>query len=693
MPDGYYSGEFISLALDASDNPRTTYYRSVGDDLKYASWQTDAPAVTGVDPRRGANKVAIDKTITLTFTEDTQEGDNFNLVSVKDQNGADITFTKTLNGITLTIDPDNVLDSGAVYTVNIPAGAVKDMTGKPLAEDFSYSFTTEGAPAVIGTDPINNAVGVPSDKTVTVTFNKTIQAGDNYELISLKHQDGGDIPFTKNLSGITLTIDPDADLYPGVTYTACLPAGAVKDLSGTPLGNDYTFSFTTESAFAVRQTDPAGGAENVPVAKTVTVTFNQEVQPGDNYELITVKHQNGGDVTFDKSINGAVLTIDPTASFDYSVTYTVYIPAGSVKDLSDISLGSDYQFSLTTELAGTWQIEVPDVEGLTGLWTSITMDANGYPHISYFYDTADDLRYTYRDASGWHTETVDATGSVGSSTCIKINPAGYPCISYRDITNTDLKYAYKDENGWHTETAVSSVYALGDCQTGLAFDSAGCPHISYFNYISSSVHYLEHAWKDQNGWHSEIVDSASDRPGKWSAIAIDSADNIHISHYTTTSGNLKYACYDGSAWTNTTVDGATPSIIVGEYSSIALDASGYPHISYSDRTNWDLRYAYKDAGGWHIETESVDTADQVGLWTSIALKDGYPHISYYDQTNTALKYAYKDGSGWHVTTVDDQGSAGMYAAIDLDAAGNPHISYYDATNYDLKYAYWMTAAP
>ncbi|MEW6574379.1 MAG: Ig-like domain-containing protein [Bacillota bacterium] len=691
VPDGYYAGEFISLALDASGNPRMTYYRSVGDDLKYACWQTGAPTVTGIDPRHGADNVTIDKTVTLTFTEDIQAGDNFSLVSLKNQNGNDVAVTKTISGRTLTVDPDNTLDSGAVYTVNIPAGAVKDTTGKPLAEDFSYSFTTEGAPAVVGTDPINNAAGVTPDKTITVTFNKTVQPGDNYGLISLKHQDGGDIPFTKNISGITLTIDPDADLDPGVTYTVYLPAGAVKDLSGTPLKNDCTFSFTTEQAFAVRETDPAGGAENVPVTTNITVTFNQEIQPGDDYSLITVKHQDGGDVPFDKSISGTVLTIAPAASLDYSVTYTVYIPARSVRDLSGASLESDYEFSFTTGPAGTWQIETPDAEGLTGLWTSITIDANGHPHISYFYDTADDLRYAFKDSAGWHIETVDEQGSVGSSTCIKINPAGYPCISYRDITNTDIKYAYKDESGWHTETAVSSVYALGDCMTGLAFDSAGCPHISYFNYVSPAEHYLEHAWKDENGWHRETVDTAADRPGKWSSIAIDAADNIHISHYTTTSGNLKYACYDGAAWTDTTVDGATPSIIVGEYSSIALDDSGYPHISYSDRTNWNLRYAYKDASGWHTETESIDTADQVGLWTSIALKDGCPHISYYDITNTALKYAYKDASGWHVTTVDDQGSAGMYTALALDAAGNPHISFYDETDYDLRYAYWLPA--
>ncbi|MEW6172725.1 MAG: Ig-like domain-containing protein [Bacillota bacterium] len=689
LPDGFYSGEYLSMALDASDNPRMTYYRSVFDDQKYACWLTDAPTVTGTDPCRGAAAAAIDKTIILTFTEEVQEDVSYGQIGLKDQSGADVTFTKTLNGKTLTIDPDNVLDAGAVYTVTVPADAVADMTDKPLAEDFSFSFATEGAPAVTGTDPVSNAGGVVVDKTITINFNKSIQAGDNYELISLKQQDGADVPFTKNINGAVLTINPDDNLIPSVTYTVYLPAGAVKDLSGTALRNEYSFSFTAESAFAVRQTDPAGGAENVPVSKTVTVTFNQEIQAGDNYDLISLKQQDGGDVPFTKGISGATLTIDPDDSLTPSVTYTVYLPPGAVMDLSGTLPASGYEFEFTTEPAGTWQVEIADAVGIAGLYSSITMDVYGHPHISYFDDTNDDLKYACKDESGWHRETVDSTGSVGSNTCIRISPAGYPCISYRDITNTDIKYAYKDESGWHNETAVSSVYALGDCQTGLAFDSSGRPHISYFTYVNSGVYYLEHAWKAEDGWHAETVDNAADRPGKWSSIAIDAADNIHISYYTTTSGNLKYAYFDGAAWTDTTVDGATPSIIVGEYSSIALDASGYPHISYSDRTNWDLRYAYKDASGWHCQT--VDAGGDVGTYTSIKVKDGCPHISYYDITNNALKYACNCGSGWNIQTVDSTGSVGTYTALDLDASGIPHISYYDATNYDLKYAYWKPA--
>jgi hypothetical protein len=77
--------------------------------------------------------------------------------------------------------------------------------------------------------------------------------------------------------------------------------------------------------------------------------------------------------------------------------------------------------------------------------------------------------------------------------------------------------------------------------------------------------------------------------GWYTSIALDSADNPHISYFDNTNGNLKYAKWTGSAWSNQTVDSEG---IVGRYNSIALDSAGNPHISYYDDTNHDLKYVF-----------------------------------------------------------------------------------------------------
>ena len=128
---------------------------------------------------------------------------------------------------------------------------------------------------------------------------------------------------------------------------------------------------------------------------------------------------------------------------------------------------------------------------------------------------------------------------------------------------------------------------------------------------------------------------------------------------------------------------------VGLYTSLALDSGGNPHISYYDFTNEDLKYAYHDGTSWQIET--VDSAGSVGGHTSLVLDSGgNPHISYRDGTNDDLKYAYHDGTSWQIETVDSAGNVGSSTSLVLDSCGYAHISYYDNTNGDLKYAFWFS---
>ena len=240
-----------------------------------------------------------------------------------------------------------------------------------------------------------------------------------------------------------------------------------------------------------------------------------------------------------------------------------------------------------SQAGSDWEIEIVDNDGDVGKYTSIELDGSGNPHISYFDDTNNDLKYAYLDASGWHTETADS-GYVYGHTSLALDGSEYPHISYYGSLYKGLKYAYKDAAGWHDETvtAISAEYLIGK-YSSLALDTDGYPHISYYQECNYRG-YLKYAYQDATGWHIEIVENPE--------------------------GSGRYP---------------------GLYTSLVLDGAGYPHISYFHNSDMELKYAYEDSSGWHIET--ADSAGWVGKYTSLELDDGeYPHISYFDSTNNNL---------------------------------------------------------
>ncbi|GAI70057.1 unnamed protein product, partial [marine sediment metagenome] len=80
-----------------------------------------------------------------------------------------------------------------------------------------------------------------------------------------------------------------------------------------------------------------------------------------------------------------------------------------------------------------------------GEYTSIAIGTDGNPVISYFDKDSKNLKFTKcisgncTSTSDWTTATVDSTNDVGSYTSIAIGTDGWPVVSYFDDTNDNLK--------------------------------------------------------------------------------------------------------------------------------------------------------------------------------------------------------------------------------------------------------------
>lgn len=253
---------------------------------------------------------------------------------------------------------------------------------------------------------------------------------------------------------------------------------------------------------------------------------------------------------------------------------------------------------------------------------------------------------------GWTVATVNANAVV-RSIAVALDPSGQPHVAWVDQATGKVSYASRSGSVW-TTVDVPGV-TTGDEGMALAFDASGHPHL---------------AFQIDNG---------------------------------TAAGGVRYATYDGTAWSVETVE----STVVGARSpslSLALTSAGVPVIAYyaGDGAGQGLKVATR-TGANAFSIVSPDTTQWAGFGgTSIAVDaSGNPKVSYtiYSYTpysgSSGLRLASYDGSTWTVETADSTYGAGGGSSLSLDATGKPHIAYgyfdgasVNAIRYAVKGTTW-----
>jgi hypothetical protein len=258
-------------------------------------------------------------------------------------------------------------------------------------------------------------------------------------------------------------------------------------------------------------------------------------------------------------------------------------------------------------------------------------------------------------------------------------------------------------------TLASSLNADGDLDYILggknstfdsAYDTSGILHLAYYDPARARLMYATQ--KADGTWTTPVVvDNSGDRVGSQLSLAIDQTGKAAIAYYNASDGDLKYAWYTGTKWSNTTLDS---NKTVGMNPSLVFDDAGDPRISYYRKNTGDLKLASYDrtTGLW---TRSVlDSTDDVGLNSSIAYvltNSVYTlAVAYSDETNGNLKYwrynSDPTNGGEYSGVVDDlDGVAHIDTTLLADGSG-VRIAYQDTANADVKVAYrntdWYTVA-
>ncbi len=236
-----------------------------------------------------------------------------------------------------------------------------------------------------------------------------------------------------------------------------------------------------------------------------------------------------------------------------------------------------------------WEIGIVDPGPGVGAFTSIDIDENGIPHISYWDMVRGSLKYATIMGDNWVTIEVDSGGGpsptdtvVGLFTSLKVDATGFPHIAYYDLTNGDLKYAKATPGGW----IIQKVDTTGDVGSFASLDlkDGEVPYIAYYDATNSDLKFAR--WTGAE-WTINYVVQTGD-VGQYVSHAIGSS---HLSYYDAINQDLEYSVtHNYLTWHHEFID-TTGN--VGEFTSIKLSSMGYPHVAYYDVTNQDLKYATK----------------------------------------------------------------------------------------------------
>lgn len=268
--------------------------------------------------------------------------------------------------------------TGLVQGANVVTVTATDTAGNSTQVSATINVDT-GRPTVTSVSPVNNAITVPLDSTISATFSKPMNPSTvNTNNFTLRDSSGVPVAGTINYSGNTFTFTPNSSMVVDTVYTATISTG-VQDSVGNGLANAYTWSFRTLDNVAptVSSSYPVNNAVYVQVYDRMTVTFSENIQPGANYAGVTLTNNSDGTVVeATYSISGKVLTIYPNIYLNNNTGYTVNIPAGAVTDMSGNPLAGPHSFSFTTALTNPATVPFTVVSGGTDHSVAIRGDGS-----------------------------------------------------------------------------------------------------------------------------------------------------------------------------------------------------------------------------------------------------------------------------------------------------------------------------
>ncbi len=303
---------------------------------------TVPPAVLAVSPTNGAEGVAVDATVVVSFSE-AIDAATLAFSAQPDPAGWSAAWSQGGSVVSLSHNP---FAYETTYSLTITAA--DDLAGNPLADaPYGWRFDTISttdtlAPEVLAVSPADGAEDVAIDTTLVLTFSEAVNAA-TLAFSAQPDPAGWSAAWSQGGSVVSLSHNPFA-----YETTYSLTITAADDLAGNPLADaPYGWRFDTISttdtlAPEVLAVSPADGIEDVAVDATIVISFSEAVNAA-TLAFSAQPDPAGWSASWSQGGSVVSLSHDP---FAYETTYVLTITAAD--DLAGNPLANapyDWQFA------------------------------------------------------------------------------------------------------------------------------------------------------------------------------------------------------------------------------------------------------------------------------------------------------------------------------------------------------------
>ena len=233
------------------------------------------------------------------------------------------------------------------YTINLAAGNYTIFAKFSGDDIYTTSNGTNNLNVILvvtSVNPANGTTTTNASQIITVTFNGLIESGSDYNTITVKNSAA---PINQQNYQRNTIITPNQ--LPK-RHTLNIPINSITDLAGNNLQNTYNSIFNIDATPpTITSINPTNGT-TIPVNQTFTVTFNEQIKAGTNFNNIILWNN---DLNILKpstiTINNNQLIITPTTKLMNAKYYSLIIPANSITDLAGNNLQNTYNSTYKTD--------------------------------------------------------------------------------------------------------------------------------------------------------------------------------------------------------------------------------------------------------------------------------------------------------------------------------------------------------